>query len=348
WQWELILPVGTLSWQWECLVHFIPNIVKLGNFLHWQWEVVLPVGTLITGSGNALCILFPTAITELRRKLELAQKQKDEIQLTVENFENLSKNLSKLIDCQIVDKCKISLAYNAVPSPYTGNFMPLKLDFVVRKNFSSPLIEDWISDSEDEAESKPKIEKKTVKPSFSKIEFVKSKDKTSYKLFHGRTLALSFTRPFGCLVTILNTKDHLGKFDGKADEGLFAGYSLNSKSFREFNNRTRIVEENLHIRYKACDDAESKSSQDDGFQPLSDDGKKVDEDLRQETECKDQKKEDNVNNTNNVNAVGTNGVNVVSANTNNELPFDLEMPALEDISTFNVSSDHEYDDEMLT
>ncbi|GJR53095.1 copia protein [Tanacetum coccineum] len=40
---------------------------------------------------------------------------------------------------------------------------------VVRKNFGPPLIEDWISDSEDEAESKPKIEKKTVKPSFAKI-----------------------------------------------------------------------------------------------------------------------------------------------------------------------------------
>ncbi|GKD87373.1 hypothetical protein Tco_1358527, partial [Tanacetum coccineum] len=40
---------------------------------------------------------------------------------------------------------------------------------VVRKNFSPPLIEDWISDSEDEAVSKPKIEKKTVKPSFAKI-----------------------------------------------------------------------------------------------------------------------------------------------------------------------------------
>ncbi|GJY60824.1 ribonuclease H-like domain-containing protein, partial [Tanacetum coccineum] len=47
---------------------------------------------------------------------------------------------------------------------------------VVRKNFGPPLIEDWISDSEDEAESKPKIEKKTVKPSFAKIEFVKSKE----------------------------------------------------------------------------------------------------------------------------------------------------------------------------
>ncbi|GJV59614.1 putative ribonuclease H-like domain-containing protein [Tanacetum coccineum] len=56
-------------------------------------------------------------------------------------------------------------------------------------------------------------------------------------------------RPFGCPITILNTIDHLGKFDGKADEGFFAGYSLNSKAFRVFNSRTRIVEENLHIRF---------------------------------------------------------------------------------------------------
>nr|GEY63831.1 putative ribonuclease H-like domain-containing protein [Tanacetum cinerariifolium] len=46
----------------------------------------------------------------------------------------------------------------------------------VRKNFSPPVIEDWISDSEDEAELTPKIEKKTVKPSFTKIEFLKSKE----------------------------------------------------------------------------------------------------------------------------------------------------------------------------
>nr|GFB31342.1 hypothetical protein [Tanacetum cinerariifolium] len=47
---------------------------------------------------------------------------------------------------------------------------------VVRKNFGPPLIEEWISNSEDEAESKPKIEKKTFKSSFAKIEFVKSKE----------------------------------------------------------------------------------------------------------------------------------------------------------------------------
>ncbi|GKA48179.1 putative ribonuclease H-like domain-containing protein [Tanacetum coccineum] len=65
----------------------------------------------------------------------------------------------------------------------------------------------------------------------------------------GRKLTLSFMRPFGCPVTILNTLDHLGKFDEKADEGFFVGYSTNSKTFRVFNNRTRIVEENLHVKF---------------------------------------------------------------------------------------------------
>ncbi|GKA41420.1 ribonuclease H-like domain-containing protein [Tanacetum coccineum] len=157
--------------------------------------------------------LREVAITELRRKLELAQKQKDEIQLTVENFENSSKNLNKLLDCQIVDKCKTGLGYNAVPPPYTGNFMPPKHDLsfsgleefvnepivseptvkkpvvetseakasadkpkVVRKNNGAPIIEDWVSDSEEEDVPQAKKEKKIVKPSFAKIEFVKSKE----------------------------------------------------------------------------------------------------------------------------------------------------------------------------
>nr|GEV59234.1 hypothetical protein [Tanacetum cinerariifolium] len=77
------------------------------------------------------------------------------------------------------------------------------------------------------------------------------------------------------------------------------------------------------------------------FQPLSNDGKKVDKDPRQENECKDQENEDNANNTNNVNVAGINEVDVVGANTNNELLFDLKMPALEDISTFNFSSNQE-------
>ncbi|GKD63091.1 putative ribonuclease H-like domain-containing protein [Tanacetum coccineum] len=65
----------------------------------------------------------------------------------------------------------------------------------------------------------------------------------------GRTPALNFMRPFGCHVSILNTLDHLGKFDGKSDDGFFVGYSLTSKAFRVYNIRTRRVEENLHIRF---------------------------------------------------------------------------------------------------
>nr|GEW95494.1 retrovirus-related Pol polyprotein from transposon TNT 1-94 [Tanacetum cinerariifolium] len=56
-------------------------------------------------------------------------------------------------------------------------------------------------------------------------------------------------RPFGFLVTILNTLDSLGKFDGKVDEGFLAGYSVSSKAFRVFNSRTRIVQETLHVNF---------------------------------------------------------------------------------------------------
>ncbi|GKF76580.1 hypothetical protein Tco_0229050, partial [Tanacetum coccineum] len=93
-----------------------------------------------------------------------------------------------------------------------------------------------------------------------------------------------------------------------------------------------------------------KSSHDDGSKPSSDDGKKVDEDPRKDGKCKDQEKEDNVNNTNNVNTnanvntvsstvnvVGTNEVNVVGGKTSIELPFNPNMPALEDDSIFDFS-----------
>ncbi|GKC18852.1 putative ribonuclease H-like domain-containing protein [Tanacetum coccineum] len=83
----------------------------------------------------------------------------------------------------------------------------------------------------------------------NRVLVVKPHNKTPYELFRGRTPSLSFMKPFGCHVTILNTLDHLGKFDGKSDDGFFVGYSLNSKAFRVYNIRTRKVEENLHVRF---------------------------------------------------------------------------------------------------
>ncbi|GJT30154.1 ribonuclease H-like domain-containing protein [Tanacetum coccineum] len=194
----------------------------------------------------------------------------------------------------------------------------------------------------------------------NRVLVVKPHNKTSYELFHGRTPTLSFMRPFGCLVNIFNTIDHLGKVDGKADESFFVKYSLNSKAFRVFKSRIMIVEENLHIMFSESTpndvgsgpdwlfdiDALTRimnyepivaSTQSNGFA-----GTKASDNAgqaRKETEPK----EDNVNNTNNVNAAGTNEVNVVGGKTSIKLPFDPNMPALEDYSIFDFSRDDEDD-----
>ncbi|GKA42472.1 copia protein [Tanacetum coccineum] len=83
----------------------------------------------------------------------------------------------------------------------------------------------------------------------------------------------------------------------------------------------------------------SKSSQDDGSKPSSDDKKRVDEDPRKDSKSIDPEKDDNVNTTNNVNAASINEVNVVGEKTSIELPDDPNMPALEDYSIFDLSSD---------
>ncbi|GJY98093.1 putative ribonuclease H-like domain-containing protein [Tanacetum coccineum] len=83
----------------------------------------------------------------------------------------------------------------------------------------------------------------------NRVLVTKPHNKTPYELLHGRPPSISFLRPFGCPVTILNTLDPLGKFNRKADEGFLVGYSINSKAFRVFNNRTRKVKENMHITF---------------------------------------------------------------------------------------------------
>nr|GEV87017.1 ribonuclease H-like domain-containing protein [Tanacetum cinerariifolium] len=124
-------------------------------------------------------------------------------------------------------------------------------------------------------------------------------------------------RPFGCPVTILNTKDHLGKFDGKANEGFFVGYSLNSKAFRVFNIKTKIVKENLHIRFSENTPNIAGSRPNWLF------------DIDALTKSMNYKP-----------VIARNQSN---DNADNKLPFDPEMPELEDISTFTFSNKDEDD-----
>jgi len=48
----------------------------------------------------------------------------------------------------------------------------------------------------------------------------------------------------------------LGKFDSKADEAIFLGYSLNSKAYMVFNRRTFNVEESMHAVFDEIVDLE--------------------------------------------------------------------------------------------
>ncbi|GKB47453.1 ribonuclease H-like domain-containing protein [Tanacetum coccineum] len=162
-------------------------------------------------------MLIDNALTELRKKFEKAEKERDDLKLTLNFFENSSKNLSKLLEIQVSDKFKTGVGfdsqendkyktsegYHAVPPSYTGNFMPPRSDLVLGdedeyvfselvtsvpdvatskaksseskpKTVSEPLIEDWISDSEDENQTKSKSKQR--KSSFAKVEFVKSNE----------------------------------------------------------------------------------------------------------------------------------------------------------------------------
>nr|GFA88600.1 retrovirus-related Pol polyprotein from transposon TNT 1-94 [Tanacetum cinerariifolium] len=83
----------------------------------------------------------------------------------------------------------------------------------------------------------------------NRVLVTKPHNKTPYELLHGRLPSIGFMRPFGCPITILNTLDHLGKFQGKVDEGFLVGYFVCSKAFRVFNSRTRIVQETLHVNF---------------------------------------------------------------------------------------------------
>nr|GEU31116.1 hypothetical protein [Tanacetum cinerariifolium] len=214
-------------------------------------------------------------ITELKIKLKLAIKEKDEVQLTIQNFENSSKSIRKLLNSQIMDKCKIGSGYNAVPPPYIGNFMPPKADLVypslddfvdksvseyevkkptvdsnepktVMKENRAPIIKDWVSKSEEEDE--PKFQ--TVKPNLIKIKFVKPKtNRKPVEQIRQDTYRSHFKLTDESHVLLkVPRKDNMYSVDLKnvVPQG---GYSTNSKAFRVFNSRIRIVEENMHVKF---------------------------------------------------------------------------------------------------
>ncbi|GJW23689.1 hypothetical protein Tco_0034311 [Tanacetum coccineum] len=122
-------------------------------------------------------------INALNIQIEKLKKEKESNQIKIDNFENASKNLDKLIGSQISDNNRKGVGYNVVPPPPTGLFAPPTIDLSssglkefqqpefegygvnvnksvsenssneIKKTTGAPIIEDWVSDcDEDESE----------------------------------------------------------------------------------------------------------------------------------------------------------------------------------------------------
>nr|GEY64772.1 ribonuclease H-like domain-containing protein [Tanacetum cinerariifolium] len=147
-------------------------------------------------------------------------------------------------DNQVNDRFKKGEGYHAVPLPYTRNYMPPRADLsfagldnsvfkskVSETITSVPKIETNASKTSKDSLEKPKTVRNTTVENENKAEKPRkfSQSPRDYQEIDGGFIA------FGG-----NAKG--GKITGK-------GYSINSKAFRVFNTRTRIVEENLHINF---------------------------------------------------------------------------------------------------
>ncbi|GJV83024.1 ribonuclease H-like domain-containing protein [Tanacetum coccineum] len=145
-------------------------------------------------------------INTLKTEFEKLKQEKDAIDFKIKKFDKASKYLDQLLESQITDKSKNGLGYSAVPPPHPLIYnRPNKLDLSysgleafqqpefksyglrvnksvcenssneTKKNSDAPLIEEWVSDNEDEIESPVVVKKKTVFPTTAKIEFVRPK-----------------------------------------------------------------------------------------------------------------------------------------------------------------------------
>nr|GEZ69068.1 ribonuclease H-like domain-containing protein [Tanacetum cinerariifolium] len=83
----------------------------------------------------------------------------------------------------------------------------------------------------------------------NRVSITNPHNKTPYELLFGKVPNIRHLKPFGCQVTILNTSDHLGKFERKANDGFLVGYVAHSKAYRVYNLSSKIVEEMLNLRY---------------------------------------------------------------------------------------------------
>ncbi|GJV51722.1 retrovirus-related pol polyprotein from transposon TNT 1-94 [Tanacetum coccineum] len=74
-------------------------------------------------------------------------------------------------------------------------------------------------------------------------------EKTPYHIINGRKLFVKFFHIFGSLCYIVRDGENLDKMKVKGDACIFLGYSTQSRAYRVYNKRTRVIVETIHVNF---------------------------------------------------------------------------------------------------
>ncbi|GKA55164.1 ribonuclease H-like domain-containing protein [Tanacetum coccineum] len=150
----------------------------------------------------------------------------------------------------------------------------------------------------------------------NRVLVIKPHNKTPYELFLGRKPALSFMRPFGCPITILNTIDHLGtKVCDDAGKARMETVPAKDYILPPMWPANPLFSQNLKESPNAGFKPSRKEEKMDTQDPRKDSEVPSTEELREDQRV-NQELDASINNTNNINTASdgnnTNNVNVVS------------------------------------
>ncbi|GKE74540.1 retrovirus-related pol polyprotein from transposon TNT 1-94 [Tanacetum coccineum] len=74
-------------------------------------------------------------------------------------------------------------------------------------------------------------------------------EKTPYHIINARKPSVKFFHIFGSHFYIVRDGENLDKMKEKGDTCIFVGYSTQSKDYRVFNKRTRIIVETIQVNF---------------------------------------------------------------------------------------------------
>nr|GEV76310.1 hypothetical protein [Tanacetum cinerariifolium] len=164
----------------------------------------------------------------------------------------------------------------------------------------------------------------------NRVLVVKPHNKTTYDRLLGRSPNIDFMKPFGYPVTILNTLDHLGKFERKADEGFLVGYYVN----RQAGQEKAYDHEYILLPFMPSSTQSSDDKDANKVPGRGEEGSEIDDQAMTISSTQD------VNTAGlSINTANTN-INIGSLNINTVGPNDQSMPSLEETNIF----DDVYDD----